>query len=30
MGGFLSEDEMGVSSLIWRKKLMDSIGGNLG
>jgi hypothetical protein len=23
-------DEMGVSPLIWRKKLMDSIGGNLG
>src|SRR5207253_10144149 len=23
-------DEMGVSPLIWRKKLMDSISGNLG
>src|SRR4029453_5994689 len=29
MGFFLGGDEMGVSPLIWRKKLMDSISGNL-
>jgi len=30
MGFLLWGVEMGVSPLIWRKKLMDSISGNLG